>query len=242
MLSQAVLKSLHSTHPRRSRRCRHEHLAERPENAVVGVRQPHESAVGHVTGRALYTDDIATARRDALTAWPVQAPHAHALITALRTEPALAVSGVVHVLTAADVPGVNDASLWGDEPLFPTEAMFYGHPVCWVLAETQRPHGSAQRPSRSTTSRCPSLITVPEALAAGSFQGSARTIRRGDADAALATAPHVFEGVTEFSGQEHFYPETMAALSYYDEGGRCSSRQAPSTRPRPRRSSPMCSG
>ena len=194
-------------------------LSERPENAVVGVRQPHESAVGHVTGRALYTDDIATARRDALTAWPVQAPHAHARITALRTEPALAVSGVVHVLTAADVPGVNDASLWGDEPLFPTEVMYHGHPVCWVLAETQEAARLGAAAVEVDYEPLPSLITVSEALAAGSFQGPHPTTRRGDVDAALATAPHVFEGVTEFSGQEHFYAETMAALSYYDEGG-----------------------
>jgi len=194
-------------------------LSERPENAVVGLRQPHESAVGHVTGRALYTDDIATARRDALTAWPVQAPHAHARITALRTEAALAVSGVVHVLTAADVPGVNDASLWGDEPLFPTEVMYHGHPVCWVLGETQEAARLGAAAVEVDYELLPSLITVSEALAAGSFQGPHPITRRGDVDAALAAAPHVFEGVTEFSGQEHFYAETMAALAYYDEGG-----------------------
>ena len=37
----------------------------------------HESAVGHVTGRALYTDDTAQ-RRPMLDIWPVCAPHAHA--------------------------------------------------------------------------------------------------------------------------------------------------------------------
>ena len=55
---------------------------------------------------------------------------------ALRTDPALAVPGVVRVLTAADVPGVNDAGVKHDEPLFPSEVMFYGHAVCWVLGET----------------------------------------------------------------------------------------------------------
>ena len=44
--------------------------------------------------------------------------------------------GVVRVLTAADVPGVNDAGVKHDEPLFPDEVMFYGHAVCWVLGET----------------------------------------------------------------------------------------------------------
>ena len=34
-------------------------LAERPDNAVVGTPSPHESAELHVTGSAMYTDDIA---------------------------------------------------------------------------------------------------------------------------------------------------------------------------------------
>ena len=56
-----------------------------------------------------------------LHAWPLQAPHAHARITeAADRQPAYEVPGVVQVLTAADVPGVNDAGIKHDEPLFPT--------------------------------------------------------------------------------------------------------------------------
>ena len=43
---------------------------------------------------------------------------------------------MVRVLTAEDVPGVNDAGIKHDEPLFPTEVMFYGHAVCYVLGES----------------------------------------------------------------------------------------------------------
>jgi xanthine dehydrogenase large subunit len=194
-------------------------LSERPENPVVGRPEPHESAAGHVTGRALYTDDIATVRPDALTAWPVQATHAHARVLAMHTERALEVPGVVRVLTAADVPAVNDAGVRGDEPLFPSEVMYYGHAVCWVLGESAEAARLGAAAVEVEYEPLPSLITVPEAIAAGSFQGAHRLTRRGDADAALAVAPRVFEGVTEFSGQEHFYLETMASFAYYDEGG-----------------------
>ena len=68
----------------------------------------HESADLHVTGLALYTDDLVNRHVGVLHAYPVQAPHTHATVTSLRTEPALTVPGVVRVLTAADVPGVND--------------------------------------------------------------------------------------------------------------------------------------
>ena len=112
------------------------HLSQRPDVGEVGKAIEHESAALHVTGQALYTDDLVMRTKDVLHAWPVQAPHAKARITRMDVEPAYSVPGVVRVLTAADVPGVNDAGVKHDEPLFPDEVCFYGHAVCWVLGET----------------------------------------------------------------------------------------------------------
>ncbi|WP_051299223.1 xanthine dehydrogenase molybdopterin binding subunit [Arthrobacter castelli] len=206
-------------------------LAERPANPSVGKPDPHESAAGHVTGHALYTDDISTARTDALTAWPVQAPHAHARVTAIRTEAATAVPGVVRVLTAADVPGVNDAGEGGDEPLFPAEVMYYGHPVCWVLGETPEAARIGSNAVEVDYEELDSLITVADAVAAGSYQGNHRVSRRGDPESALDEAAHVFSGEIETHAQEHFYLETHAALAYVDESDQLyvqSSTQNPS--------------
>src|ERR1700748_2874239 len=111
-------------------------LADRPDRPVVGLAVSHESADLHVTGDALYTQDLVGRTLGTLHAWPVQAPHAHALVTGLRTEAAYDVPGVVRVLTAQAVPGLNAADEKHEEPLFPTEVMFYGHAVCWVLGET----------------------------------------------------------------------------------------------------------
>src|SRR5579875_3628622 len=100
-------------------------LAQRPSSPSVGLEIPHESAALHVTGEALYTDDLVYRTRHTLHAWPVQTAQAHARIVGLNVAPALTVPGVVRVLTAADVTGVNDAGVKHDEPLFPTtEIMF----------------------------------------------------------------------------------------------------------------------
>jgi xanthine dehydrogenase large subunit len=139
-------------------------LSDRPEGPIVGLPEPHESAVGHVTGSALYTDDIATGRKDALSAWPVQSTQAHARITALRTDPALAVPGVVKVLTADDVPGLNDAGIWGDEPLFPSEAMYYGQAMCWVLAESAEAARLGAAAVEVEYEPLPTIITITEAI------------------------------------------------------------------------------
>jgi xanthine dehydrogenase large subunit len=192
-------------------------LSERPANPAVGAPIPHESAALHVSGAALYTDDLVQRTRDVLHAYPVQVPYAHARVTALRTEPALAVPGVVRVLTAADVPGVNDAGIKHDEPLFPTEVMFNGHAVCWVLGETLEAARLGAAAVEVEVEELPALVTVQDAIEAGSFQGARPCLERGDVDEGFAGAAHVFTGEFEFSGQEHFYLETHAALAHVDE-------------------------
>jgi xanthine dehydrogenase large subunit len=194
-------------------------LSERPINPVVGIPLPHESAALHVTGEALYTDDLVIRTKDVLHAYPVQALHAHARVTALRIEPALAVPGVIRVLTAADVPGINDAGVKHDEPLFPDEVMFYGHAVCWVLGETLEAARLGAAAVEVKYEPLPSLITIREAIAAQSFQGGQPHMERGDVETALDSSSHVFSGDLEFSGQEHFYLETHCALAYVDESG-----------------------
>ncbi|MFB9994534.1 xanthine dehydrogenase molybdopterin binding subunit [Deinococcus oregonensis] len=194
-------------------------LFERPPLGAVGDAVPHESADLHVTGQALYTDDLGVRLQGLLHAWPLQAPHAHARLLKLDTAPALNVPGVVRVLSAADVPGVNDAGVKHDEPLFPTEVMFYGHAVCWVLADSADAARLGAEAIQAEYEVLPAVLTIAEAVAAESFQGSQPTLRRGDVSLGFEQAAHIFEGEFEFGGQEHFYLETNAALAYTDESG-----------------------
>ncbi|GAA4961281.1 xanthine dehydrogenase molybdopterin binding subunit [Yinghuangia aomiensis] len=193
------------------------HLSERPDKPAVGVSMPHESAVLHVTGAALYTDDLVHRTKDVLHAYPVQVMKAHGRITGLRTEPALAVPGVVRVLTGADVPGVNDAGMKHDEPLFPDEVMFHGHAVAWVLGETLEAARLGAAAVEVELDELPSVVTLREAIEAESFHGARPLMTTGDVDAGFADSAHVFTGEFQFSDQEHFYLETHAALALVDE-------------------------
>ncbi|MFE9282465.1 xanthine dehydrogenase molybdopterin binding subunit [Nocardiopsis alba] len=207
------------------------HLSERPENPVVGLSVPHESATLHVTGAALYTDDLVHRTKDVLHAHPVQVMTAHGRITALRTDAALAVPGVVRVLTGADVPGINDAGMKHDEPLFPDEVMFHGHAVAWVLGETLEAARLGAEAVEVEVEELPSLVTVREAIEADSFHGARPVLLSGDVDSGLSDSAHVFSGEFSFSDQEHFYLETHAALAQVDEAGQVfvqSSTQHPS--------------
>lgn len=77
----------------------------------------------------------------------------------------------------------------------------------------------------------PAVVTVEEAIDAGSFQGGAPRLERGDVESGLAQAAHVFSGVTTSAGQEHFYLETHCSIAHVDESGQVfvqSSTQHPS--------------
>ncbi len=194
-------------------------LAQRPAAALVGTALPHESAAQHVTGRALYTDDLVDRMPGALTAWPVQAERVHAAITRLDVSGAYAVPGVIRVLTADDVPGLNDAGIKHDEPLFPREVMFFGHAVCWVLGETAEAARLGAAAVRVDYQDLPAVLTLAEAIEAESYQGQHRVVARGDARSALAGAARRFSGSLEIGGQEHFYLETHCSLAHVDEAG-----------------------
>ncbi|KRB76933.1 xanthine dehydrogenase [Nocardioides sp. Root190] len=186
---------------------------------MIGVSRPHESAALHVTGRALYTDDVALRLPGLLHAHPVTSPHAHARVLGLDPRPAYDVPGVVRVLTAADVPGVNDAGVKHDEPLFPDEAMFHGHALAWVLGETLEAARLGAAAVRVDLEELPSVITLGEAIAAQSFQGARPSLERGDVAEGFAASSRVFEGEFEFAGQEHFYLETHASVAQIEDDG-----------------------
>jgi xanthine dehydrogenase large subunit len=185
----------------------------------VGDAVPHESARGHVTGEALYTDDLLARFPDLLHAWPVLAPHAHAMLTRLDAAPALQEPGVVTVLTGDDVPGVGDTGpSRHDEPLFPHEIMFHRQPVAWVLAGNA---DAARRGAARVVAEydpLAAILTIEQAIEANSFLTDVLRISTGDVSVIASSALRV-EGELSIGGQEHFYLETQAAIAWIDESG-----------------------
>ena len=111
----------------------------------------HESAVGHVTGRARYADEQHPPE-GMLSLWPVTAPHAHARILGIDTARARAMPGVHAVLTARDVPGRNLIPLIQDDwpVLAEGEVRHVGEAVALVAAESARVAATHIRVSPTT--------------------------------------------------------------------------------------------
>ena len=83
---------------------------------IVGGSQARVGAVDQVTGAACYAEDIDMP--GLLHAVLVRSPHPHARLVALEPAPATSLPGIVRVLTAADVPGLNTLEGYSrNEPL-----------------------------------------------------------------------------------------------------------------------------
>jgi xanthine dehydrogenase large subunit len=188
---------------------------------TVAKPLPHDAARLHVSGEARYVDDIPTPPNTLHLAFGVST-QAHGEITGLDLAEVRAAPGVVAVLTAEDLPFANDVSpSIHDEPLLATGRVHYvGQPIFLVVAESHLAARKAARLGKVGYRELPALLTIDEALAAGSrFEEGPRVYEKGDAEAAIAAAPRLIEGQIEMGGQEHFYLEGQAALALPQEGG-----------------------
>ena len=176
-----------------------------------------------MTGEALYTEDLAARMPGVLHAWPVMAPHAHALLTRLDVSPALVEAGVVATITAGDAPGEADSgSHLRDEPLFPREDLYHSQPIAWVLADSVEAARLGANRVIAEYRPLPAILTIEEAIAARQFSfGSASDPARGQEGRGTRgeQPPARIEGELSIGGQEHFYLETQCALARLDGSG-----------------------
>src|SRR5437764_903831 len=102
---------------------------------AIGVSTPRRDSEPKVRGTTRFAADLPVA--GLLHARLVLAHEAHAMISAIRTDTASAVPGVVAVLTASDLPitGSGPGRLY--EPLAREEVVYAGQPVAMVVAESE---------------------------------------------------------------------------------------------------------
>ena len=194
----------------------------------------HESGYLHAKGEARYVDDLPLPPHS-LYALPVLSTQASARIKSIDISAALELEGVLAVLTAKDIPGVNDASAFAhDEPLLAAQRVEYiGHPVACVYASSlnQCRAAAALVKVEYSESSQPPILSIREAIEREAFHGTPHIMKRGEVDQVLASADLRLSGVFDSGAQDHFYLETHAALSVPLERGRYhvySSTQHPS--------------
>jgi xanthine dehydrogenase large subunit len=189
-------------------------------SAVVGAPVPHDSAALHVAGEALYTDDLPEPR-DLLHVALGVSPIAHGRLRGLDLAAVTAVPGVVAVVIAADIPGVNDVGpIEHDDPILAqTVVEFAGQPVFAVAATDVNTARRAARLARFDLEPLPAILSIEDAMAAESYVLPPVHVTRGDPAGALARAPHRLRGRVNSGGQDHFYLEGQIALAIPREHG-----------------------
>lgn len=185
---------------------------------VVGKNIPHDSAIGHVTGESIYIDDIPFSSNEVLVDF-YGSPVAHGRILSIDLEAARQIPGVVGLYTYQDLGGVNRfGPILQDEVLLVEDtAMFIGHPIVVIAAETQKALRQAKHAIKVNMKLLPPIFTIDEAIEKQQFIGSTRIIERGDPEKAFTQADHILEGTFYSGGQEHFYLESQSALVYPEE-------------------------
>jgi CO/xanthine dehydrogenase Mo-binding subunit len=201
-------------------------------------------AVAKVTGAAIYTVDVSLP--GTLHGFVVRSSRAHARILEIDTSAALAVPGVVAVVTAADLAGLfpRFGHIVADHPILAIDRVrFYGEPVALVLGETI--HAAADGGEAVTVryEDLPAVLEPEDALAEGapllhdesyptgddSFSEAvsdqptsniahASDLTWGDVDTALANAHLVVETSVSYPMLYPYAMEPYNAVASFSEG------------------------
>lgn len=179
----------------------------------------HESGEKHVTGEAVYIDDIPV-NEQLLVGRVVYSPHAHARIVSFDLSQAKKVAGVHAVLCHKDIPGLNQMGpVVKDEPcLASDEVVCVGQAVFLISAETEDQCLEAEKKIKIKYKPLEPILTLEKAIEKNNLLGPPRTMHRGDAEAALKSSPHTIKGILRTGAAEHWYLETQICLCIPGEG------------------------
>lgn len=205
-----------------------------------------KDAMALLLGKPVYTDDIAP--RDALVVKLLRSPYAHAEIVSVDKSRALAVEGVVCVLTHEDVPATR-FTIAGqaypefspyDRRILDSRARYVGDAVALVAAETEAAADEALRRLKVEYNVLPAVLDIHAALdneilvhpesdwrILAPFGGDARrnlcavdSASGGDVDARLAECAHTFEATYHTRQANQCMMETFRTCTYLDAYGR----------------------
>ena len=186
----------------------------------VHASLPHDSALRHVSGTAIYVDDIPEPA-GMLHVHLGMSKKAHARIVSMDLSAVRASPGVVVVLTAQDIPGENDVSpVIHDDKLFADgEVVCVGQSLFAVAATSIAAARAAAAKAVVEYEDLPVAIDIAGARAADLKIEASQRMARGDAAAALAASPRRLQGSFAIGGQDHFYLEGQVALATPGEAG-----------------------
>jgi xanthine dehydrogenase large subunit len=195
-------------------------MAESTSRGGVRAAVPHDSAAKHVSGEALYIDDLPEPA-GMLHAAVGLSMYARAEIVRMDLDPVRVAPGVVAAVSAQDVPGVNDIGpVFPGDPLFADGVVEYaGQALFAVAAATVEQARRAARLADVEYRELEAILTIEDALAKEATVVPSHEMCRGEPEQAIAAAPHRLSGRIRMGGQDHFYLEGQVSFAVPSEDG-----------------------
>lgn len=152
---------------------------------------PHESAHLHVSGEAVYVDDIGEIGGTLFAALGLS-DRPHAKIKSMDLSGVEAAAGVVAVLTAKDIPGENECGpIIKDDPILADGLVqFVGQPIFVVVAKSYMAARRATVLAKVDYEDLPAVMTPQETKIQGSFVVPPIQLKRGEPEKKLKDSPH----------------------------------------------------
>jgi CO/xanthine dehydrogenase Mo-binding subunit len=190
------------------------------ETKLVGTSVRRTDALQKVTGTLAYAADLP--QEGFLHGKILRSPYPHALIKSVNVKMALALPGVVAVLTAKDVPGRNGfGAILPDQPVICGDKVRYvGDAVALVAAETERIAEQALRLIEVEYEPLEPVFDPRDAMKDGApriHEGgnllSYDKLRKGDINKGFEQAEIILERTYQVPFLEHAYLEPDIALA-----------------------------
>ncbi len=180
---------------------------------------PHDSGASHVSGESVFIDDRPEQVGELHLAI-VMSEVAHGKIKNIKTDKAKDHADVVTVLTGDDFCDNTWGPIVKDQPLLANKLIsHYSEPVALVVAKTREAAYEARKLVEVSVDELEPVFSVDNAIANSSYLSDEFQICQGESKEALEKSKFKLEGIFENGGQEHFYLESQACISYPDENG-----------------------
>lgn len=200
---------------------------ERGERFGVGERAFRSDVRDKVLGRGEYCDDVALPGM--VHASAVRSEYPRARVLDIDASAALALPGVLAVLTAEDVPHNKVGHIQQDWDVMIARGdvtRCVGDAVCLVVAETETALAEAKKLVKVTYEPLSPVRTIQEAMAEDAPRlhpngnlCQSRHVTRGDAKAALANSRYVVTQNYRTPFTEHAFLEPECAVAFPYENG-----------------------
>ena len=188
----------------------------------VGVPLKHESAIAHVSGKAVYVDDHPEPKQT-LHAYVGLSSIAKGYITSIDLSKVKKAEGVVSVLTLSDVPGNCDIGpVYPGDPIMVNEGdmvEFHGQVVFAVAATSYVLARRAARLAKITYEIHEPDHTLEKSLKKKQFVRPVHQQTRGNVEIALKNSTRILSGELNIGGQEQMYLEGQVSLCIPTESG-----------------------